>query len=253
MKTGRTFSSSISVYTDGWTPILNTADNPFYDLKKGRDHRNFLKQLEMIAPPGSHMTLQGKQYDPMVTVKIDTYSSHAIHYVDRRFLVPYPLEGDQVVISEKMIIDRLMDCKKKKVRYFWGGNCIEGIPRMRHFYPLPASEDEDDFYCRGVDCSGLLYYATHGKAPRNTADLLSYGEKIAGENSLTEESKKRGRPLDIFIKKGHVAILLYPDEVIESREKQGVITSPLEEWCEKNKEEGYSLRRILTSVYTQMN
>ncbi|HPE85225.1 MAG TPA: hypothetical protein PLO43_03500, partial [Chlamydiales bacterium] len=70
----------------------------------------------------------------------------------------------------------------------------------------------------GVDCSGLLYEASYGLTPRNTSELISFGEERSLENL---------QPLDLLVWKGHVVIVLDPYHTIESRLGKGVVITPL--------------------------
>ena len=113
-------------------------------------------------------------------------------------------------------------------RYFWGGNVPTGIPEMESLYPDTISqEDQDDLMCRGVDCSGLLHFATDGITPHTTGELISFGKEIAKNLNSASEVQKLVKPLDMMVWRGHVIFVLDSNQVIESRHGFGVIISSL--------------------------
>jgi len=70
---------------------------------------------------------------------------------------------------------------------------------------------------KGLDCSGLLYYATNGYTPRNTSSLLNYGKPVQIAGLKVDEIIQKVAPLDIIVWVGHVIIILDKEHIIESR------------------------------------
>jgi cell wall-associated NlpC family hydrolase len=85
----------------------------------------------------------------------------------------------------------------------------------------------------GLDCSGLLYQATGGWTPRNTSQLVSYGQGVPIAGKSTDAIVNVLEPLDLIVWNGHVLIVLDRETVIESRLEcgkpgnGGVVTTPL--------------------------
>ena len=70
---------------------------------------------------------------------------------------------------------------------------------------------------KGVDCSGLLYEATHGYTPRNTSALITFGKPVSIANLGSAQIINALEPLDILVWEGHVIIVLDRNRAIESR------------------------------------
>ncbi len=108
--------------------------------------------------------------------------------------------------------------------YVWGGNWSHGIPELLTYYPPKGEIDEATrilWTMQGVDCSGLLYEASEGATPRNTSELLSFGNPVPIGEPM--------RPLDMILYPGHVIFVLDETTTIESKHPFGVIYRNLEE------------------------
>ncbi len=202
------------------TPIFNTPQIPFLSLPLKKDSQNLIREIEMIALPGTPFKCLREVSEHMIEVETPDYPSSTPLYVDRRFLQPGTTDQEKTLPSKATLLDWLESCVG--IRYFWGGNWRKGIPEMLDFYPhlqTASPEDQDDALCRGVDCSGLLYEATGGLTPRNTSQLIHYGEAVSFHEL---------QPLDLIVWKGHMLIVFSKDLVIESRRGDGVVMSPFE-------------------------
>ena len=132
--------------------------------------------------------------------------------------------------SKEQILAHLM--QRIGTPYLWGGNVAEGVFRPDRAFSSPF---ERRINClEGLDCSGSLYEATGGCVPRNTSDLWALGEE-----------REDVKPLDIFVLKGHVGIMLDSNWVIESKHDWGgVVVHPLKSrfsWID----EPFTIRRFL--------
>jgi cell wall-associated NlpC family hydrolase len=202
------------------TPIFNTPDHPFFRLPLKKDDQMLIREVETIALPGTPFDVVKEVGEQMVEVTSPTYPSSIPLYVDVRFLEPATEVKAKQLPSRETILERLKEALGS--RYFWGGSWRVGIPEMLKFYPHlqnSSLEDRDDAICKGVDCSGLLYQAADGLTPRNTAELVSFGEEVSFDQL---------EPLDLIVWKGHVLIVLERGILIESRAGFGVVTSSLE-------------------------
>lgn len=191
------------------TPVLNHPD--FQTAFNTRDAQDLCRAVETVLLPKTAVTLLEKTNFPhIIEIQTDAYPYEKNLYVDERFLKDTNEIGQpKSCPSHNLILAKLEECLG--LPYVWGGNWPVEIPQMLEFYPSSL--------LRGVDCSGLLYYATDGFTPRNTTSLLSFGEEVKGEL----------QPLDLLVWKGHVVCLLDETTCIESRLGQGVIKTPLEE------------------------
>jgi cell wall-associated NlpC family hydrolase len=193
--------------------------------------------IETIVPPHSPVYVQNEDASGMWQVTTPRYPSSEACYIDSRFLTPAPdayTAPRAPLPSPETILTILRSLAG--TRYFWGGNWPQGIPDLLLFYPEAqdaTADDRLDFLCEGVDCSGLVYYATDGNVPRNTSDMVSYGTAIEHSGLLVADIQKIVRPLDWVVWRGHVITLLSQDEVIESRIGRGVSISPFAERFEE--------------------
>lgn len=201
------------------TPLYNTPSFP--DLKK--DSQGLIRNLEIILFPGTKLTIKKEVAPYVCEITTLEYPSESPLYIDRRFLLPGSSktpEREKHLPSAASILKSMTSLVG--TRYFWGGNWSEGIAEMQSLYPhFPAPEDQDDLICKGLDCSGLLYQVTNGFTPRNTSQLVTYGQALASDEPL--------KPLDMMVWRGHVIWALDADSCIESFISKGVIISPLKE------------------------
>ncbi len=201
--------------TKDFTPLFNTSDFIKKLDSSPVDHTHHIRILETILFPRRQVEVV-KTIDDLSLVKTKDYYPEKEFYTLSSFLELGEQE-DKPLPSKETILSDLKSFQK--MPYLLGGNCKNlvdlglksidpFIQRHKHLY--------------GIDCSGLIYYVTNGHTPRNTSELMHYGTRVL---SL--------QPLDLIVFKGHVLIYLGNDEVIESREKDGVVIS---NWSEREKE-----------------
>lgn len=228
------------------TPILNTPD--FHEIFGGHDgcslpfdEQGLLRAVETVALPQTKFQLLEKCEEYIFRVKTKDYVGENL-FVDQRFLLPAsektPERESTLPLPEK-ILETLQ--KQVGISYVWGGNWV-GIPEMLHFYPPAKALDEKTLIAwtfQGLDCSGLLYLATDGYTPRNTSKLVNFGKSLPIQGRSPQEIQRLVKPLDIIVWKGHVLMVLNPDQTIESRAGFGVVVcnfiSRMEEILEVHK------------------
>lgn len=207
------------------TPIYNTPVIPHLKSPLQKDHQGLLKTIEHIALPGTKFTVIREVSQNICEVTTSDYPSSTPLYVDSRFLTratPDAPERKKSLPSPEAILLFLKSVVG--IRYFWGGNWAKGIPEMTQLYPPPSTTaDQDDALCVGLDCSGLLYQATDGFTPRNTTDLVHYGQALNVDLDSPAQVQKAVKPLDMMVCEGHVIFVLDPDHFIESVLGKGVI------------------------------
>lgn len=214
------------------TPIFNTAEIPFHQLPLKKDAQGRLTEIETIAFPGTKFKSVRPINDIVLQVETDEYPISQHLYVDRRFLQEAPTDTRE---RKKQLpsVDEILQWMEHRIglRYFWGGNWDMGISEMLELYPhlqQAAEKDQDDVICRGLDCSGLLYQATQGIAPRNTSELIKFGKELSFHHLPLEQIQSELKPLDLLVWKGHVILVRSPTTLIESRIHQGVVVSDFE-------------------------
>lgn len=218
------------------TPVLCSKDfkNVFggsngYTLKKSKT--GLVKEVEFVAYPGTCFEILNsyKVEDHYIyTVKCDEYDiilGGDSLYIDSRF----------VKLTDKKIASPNKECPEKDqifnyfdksigALYVWGANNLSGVPEMMKYYPSSKSlniEDSKTWMLKGVDCSGLLYEATNGYSPRNTYQLVSFGEQVEIKGLTADAIAKIVKPLDLIVWKGHLIIVYDKRTTIQSAHTAG--------------------------------
>ena len=210
-------------------PVLNTPDFTAVfggvsgiDLKMDRCGQ--VRELEYVALPGTVFTILKKlQSAPNTVYQVETDGYTAppnTHlYVDSRFI---RLERSVAPQRQASLPPRetIVTALRATVgnRYVWGGNVPVGVPELSSwFFKGIREEEKNRFILAGLDCSGLLYHATNGLTPRNTAQLRMYGQGIAIAGKSSGEIALLLQPLDLIVWNGHVVVVLDQQTAIESR------------------------------------
>lgn len=227
------------------TPVLNTPDfNAVFGGTSGvaikTDRCGQVRELEYIALPGTVFTILNKLPSGSATiyqVETDEYiaPTNTRLYVDSRFLIPgCPTTPQRRTASQSRESIRSALRATVGSRYIWGGNVPDGVPELSAWFNGSIREKGRNRYLlAGLDCSGLLYHATEGRTPRNTAQLLTYGQGVAIAGKSSAEIAALLQPLDLIVWNGHVVIVLDQQTAIESRlecdtpEKGGVVITGL--------------------------
>lgn len=225
----------MSLVTSSPIPVFNKPEFPSYFQGKGEsiplDDQGLMRCLETILLPGMSFNLREKLTDNIFKIETPNYSGKEL-YIDKRFFNKTSLIEQP---SNLPSVDKICETLKNlnRIPYLWGGNCPEGVARMLELYPVDLSSLETKiqniWQLKGVDCSGLLYYATNGYTPRNTSDLVNYGKAVL----MKKEIAKIVQPLDLIVWKGHVIIVIDKETCIESTIKKGVHLRNLSERIEE--------------------
>jgi hypothetical protein len=231
------------------TPILHTSEfTSVFGGKTGSlllDDKNLFRPLEMIAFPKTVFTIKRRKANGILEVTTEEYPSPVPLFIDSRFgrtIKVKPLNRLKQRPSPNLIVAKIK--KAKGLPYIWGGNFARGIPEMLTYYPPPkklSPEEEKAWTFQGVDCSGLLYEATEGTTPRNTSDLIIYGQPLYIEGLSSNAIASLVKPLDLIVWLGHLIIVIDNQRIIESNHsKGGVVIAPLLETLEEIKKKGKS-------------
>ena len=212
----------MSVFTvEKPTPVLNT---PYFSKVYGTtlpfDQEGLVREVEMVALPEMTFQVIQEHADHIIEVTTDAYPTFKSLYIDRRYgKVGLKAPPEKKLPSVDEILEFMQGCLG--FPYIWGGNYHLGIPDWEKHYPPPNASKHElaHWNLKGVDCSGLLFEACQGLIPRNTSELMSYGQEV---------SLGVIQALDLILFPGHVIIALSPEEVIESWvELGGVVKNPL--------------------------
>jgi len=244
-KVDNKFGSKLFAVSRIPTPVLNT--QYFDSIYGGKDGRTLkksssglVKELEYVAYPGTSfeiLNIINKGNHSIYRVYAEDYSIPELKielYIDSRFtdttrIKPSPRKVD---LPSKSEIINYMKTNTGSL-YVWGGNNVEGVPEMFEFYPPSGKLDEKErkeWGLKGVDCSGLIYQATNGFTPRNTHQMVTYGEAVEIEGLSSDEIAKKLLPLDLIVWKGHVIIVIDNGITIQSAHSSwGVVQKGLKE------------------------
>ena len=233
-------------------PSFNTSDlRAVYGGDDGatlqRDDLGLVRELETVLLPETKITIrevrrQGVWIPVMYAIETADYPSSKATplWVDERMIIPTvngerKSGGGKLPPSRERILSRMESLVGTP--YVWGGNWPKGLPGMLKWYPPHKSLDDATktaWTMAGVDCSGLLYWATDGHTPRNTSQLVTFGKPVDIAGKSANEIVTLVQPLDIIVWPGHVLIVLDNERVIESRfkpdsktDKSGVRIAPL--------------------------
>lgn len=221
---------------NSFTPVFNTADlRSVFGGEDGKTlplQNSLLKELETIAFPGSVFSVVKKRPGSFLAeVQTEEYPSEIPLFVDERFLT-FHEEKPSARQKNLPSLDTILETMTLFVGtpYLWGGNSL-GIPEILKWYPPKVDLDslsdvhKHTWCLQGLDCSGLLYYATCGFTPRNTSSLIHLGKSVPTQGKQAKEWKLL--PGDLIVWKGHVIVALDLENVIESLGGKGVIVTPL--------------------------
>ncbi|PWU16534.1 MAG: hypothetical protein C5B45_00405 [Chlamydiae bacterium] len=216
-------------------PVLNTPGfASCFGGEDGRsiplDEQGLMRGLETILLPGSSLILKQKISEHIWRIETPSYSGEKL-YIDKRLINEKPSIEQPSKLTSQKICETLKELKGTP--YLWGGNWPLGIDEMLNLYPPAFAVNffslspkiQNAWLLKGVDCSGLLYYATNGHTPRNTSDLVNYGKTV----SLKKEIVQIIEPLDLIVWKGHVIIVIDKETCIESTMENGVHLRSLSE------------------------
>jgi hypothetical protein len=226
-------------------PVLNTPSfRAVFGGKDGRalktDSCGQVRELEYIALPGTIFTIVHKHRfgtEEIYQVETDRYPapSGVRLFVDARFLSlvrSAPTPSRPALPPREQVLSTLGASVGNP--YVWGGNVVGGVPELTAlFYGVSRDNDSARLTLAGLDCSGLLYHATNGWTPRNTSQLVAFGDGVPIAGKQSHEIAALLEPLDLIVWNGHVVIVLDRQTAIESRlacgkpGQGGVVTTPL--------------------------
>ena len=233
------------------TPVFNHPDFQ-YIFGGNQENKLLTLHLEFIALPQMECIFVNEITPSIIQVQFPAYPKGPL-YIDRRFIKFIKTFKTEIIQfpSKNQILEKMK--KRLGTPYLWGGNFADGVEELASYYPssFPLDQKNKDLWTlKGLDCSGLLFEAANGQTPRNTSELIYFGQPVHF-NHL--------EPLDLIVYPGHVFFVFNHETVIESRSPFGVILDSLEKrmeeiqktrsfisnWNSKiNKNQHFTIRRI---------
>jgi hypothetical protein len=221
--------------TCGPTPVFNIPDLSYCfggvsgdDLPL--DEQGLMRSVETILFPNTKVKLLEQIGNSHIwKISADEYPYKGDFFIDERFIqitLDEPYERSICLPTISDIIQKMKEMENAS--YIWGANWPVGIDLLPALYPSRSdfstlkSQVQDTWKLRGVDCSGLLYYATMGFTPRNTSSLIKFGYPVAIEGKEIPDILKLLQKLDIIVWKGHVVCIIDKETTIESKLGKGV-------------------------------
>ncbi|NBO23640.1 MAG: hypothetical protein EBU93_00140 [Chlamydiae bacterium] len=217
---------------------LNT---PFFS-KVFSDEKTFLTpkghplSYELVLAPGMEGSII-EEYGECFKIEFSFYPQPV--FVLKEHVNEKKKATETASFTKEEIQKRLVSCLGKP--YLWGGNDRYKTDAFDKKFQINFLRVREKRAAQldGLDCSGLLFYATGYRTKRNTHELESSGTLV--------ESIEEIIPLDIILTKGHVRIVLDENQVIQSRQNRGVYLSKVKDELFrliKNKIP-FSVRRVL--------
>ena len=210
-------------------PVLNTPDfKAVFGGTSGQklkvDRCGQVRDIEFIALPGSVFSILKKYRSGtsrIYQVETDEYVTppHVRLFIDGRFI---KIERTNPPPRKRSLPprDEIVSVLRESIgnSYVWGGNVPKGVPELAEWFAKGIKDaDKERFELAGLDCSGLLYHATGGWTPRNTSQLITFGQGVDITGKLDSEIVMMLQPLDLIVWNGHVIIVLDQQTTIESK------------------------------------
>jgi hypothetical protein len=201
------------------------------------DEQGLLRSVETVLFPHSKIELLERVARSSIwRIYTEEYPYEGNYYVDEQFI---QLSADSPPRRNINLPSIPQTCKALErlqgTRYIWGGNWPEGVELLSQVYPSRTPFNQldplirDTWQLKGVDCSGLIYYATNGWTLRNSSSLLNFGHSILVKGLSIDEIVEQLQPLDLIVWSGHVVCVLDQNASIESMAGMGVIKRHLRE------------------------
>lgn len=193
------------------------------------DKQNLIREVAVVVPEGTVFTLISKrEWDaPIYQVRTREFDagsgSKQSYFVDARFIEKVenkPQERIANLPDKETILSNMKSMLKSA--YVRGWSRYQGIPQLEARYPSSnplSNTHQQQKTLKGVDCSGLLYQATDTYTPRNTRQLLKFGDPISIEGLNSSQIIQKLQPLDIIVWAGHIVIVYDQQWAIESRRR----------------------------------
>lgn len=223
-----TESSSGQVMSQLQYGVVNTPAPVFNKLIFGElvlDDWGTYDPMAFTAYQGTAVTIQEEvkqnNFDIYRITTKEYPSAEETLYIDARFVdihdTPQPERTITLPTQDEIIASLTSQVGKP---YIWGGNYSAGLPVLKEYLAKDfdqTTSPQNVLLGEGGDCSGILWEATDGYTPRNTSQLITFGEAVDIENKSASEIIPLLQPLDIIVWKGHNIIVLPNGQAIESR------------------------------------
>lgn len=213
-------------------PLFNSPlfDQELRDNRLSFDDQNLWRFLEVVLFPETPCSVEAYS-SSVCKITSPAYPSSSPLYTLSSLTPSFRSLSAPHLPPLSLFLKRIDECVLKKVPYLWGGNLPEGHPLLRENYPIHSPLDsftKQVFDLRGVDCSGLLYWASDGATVRNTSELIRAGKGVPIKGAHAKEIVTLLEPGMIIVWKGHVLVVT-EQGIVESKPETGVIArDPLE-------------------------
>jgi hypothetical protein len=201
------------------------------------DGQGLMRNLETVLFPQCRIELLGQVAQSRVwRIRTDEYPFGSDYYIDDRFIRFSDIDTPKRTLELPSVLNITRGLERLEgLRYIWGGNWPEGIDLLPQLYPsrTPLHElgplIQDTWKLKGVDCTGLIYYASQGWTARNSSALVNFGNPVHIEGLGIGDITLKLRDLDLIAWDGHVVCILNHHTTIESKFPEGVVRFHLSE------------------------
>ena len=215
------------------TPLFNTSA---LELELGNLTlvEGLWRPLETLLPKGVPVQIIAPVSGPLCAIETPAYPSQTPLYIHRAFLRETPESQTKwerpPLPSLSIFLSRINWCLKKRTPYLWGGNAPKGTHSLSCIYNSPLhrlnQQEQRIWKLEGVDCSGLIYWATRGATGRNTSDLIREGTGVKIEGLSNEQIAAQLKPGMLIVWKGHVLVVT-AEGIVDSTPEKGVSCTPI--------------------------
>jgi hypothetical protein len=210
--------------TTGFIPIFHDKDIFFHFIQKELplDDQGLYRPLEMMLMPGAEFEIMNIYEKGVCQIKLKDQKKYYLFLdmLDLNFKDLGQIQDEQQILTKLL---SFQGCP-----YVWGSNWILNSDQWCQVESCFSSYPENfiknmKYLFSGIDCSGLLYAATLGQLPRNTSELIHFGNFIDINGLSNQHICQKVRPLDLLVWKGHVLAFLDENTLIESRKDFGCV------------------------------
>ncbi len=191
------------------TPLFNTPTwQHVWELDRG-----LWRPLETLLPRSTPVEIVRSIEEGVYEIKTPAYSSQTPLYTAPSFLKSGKASSWRIppLPPLSLFLSRIRWCVEQQVPYIWGGNAPRGCKALLSIPQIG----------KGVDCSGLIYWASGYATARNTSELIYAGEGVAIQGLSPEQLVDKLQPGMLIVWKGHVLVIT-PQGIVESTPERGV-------------------------------
>ena len=210
------------------TPVFSTHELEHELSRLALDDSGLWRPLETLLPKGIPVAVDEIFKNNLCKITTSAYPSSISLYTHLSYLTNSQTSlhwKKPSLPSLETFLSRINECLKRRVPYLWGGTTPTGTRSLCNLYSclyyVRGSVRQRIATLRGLDCSGLIYWATRGATGRNTSDLLYEGTAVKIRGLSTDAIINLLKPGMLVVWKGHVLVVT-KEGIVDSTPEKGV-------------------------------